>query len=53
VITAVMRCPAVNVLAPEALAVAGVALLTDIADSPVTFVPLIWIATLKLPLPVK
>ena len=42
VMTAVMRCPAVKVFAAVAVAVAGVALLTLMADSPVTFVPLIW-----------
>jgi hypothetical protein len=41
------------VFAAVALVVAGVALLTATALSPVTFVPLIWIATLKEPLPVK
>jgi poly(3-hydroxybutyrate) depolymerase len=53
VMTAVMRCPATNVFAAVAVAVAGIALLTDMADNPVTFVPLIWIATLNDPLPVK
>jgi hypothetical protein len=53
VMTAVMRCPAVKVFAAVAVAVAGTTLLTLIAPSPVTFVPAIWIATLKLPLPVK
>ena len=45
--TAVMRCPAVNVFAAVALVVAGVAEDTATAESPVTLVPLIWTATLN------
>jgi hypothetical protein len=48
-ITTVIVCPAVTVLAAVAAALAEVALLTATADRPVTFVPAIFTATVKLP----